>query len=66
MNQVGVMRPPRSGTSKQLNTSGSSRGNMGAGGEGISGLIGGDVWNVYRLRLHLRLRCVGRLRELRW
>lgn len=38
---------------------------MGAGGEGISGLIGGDVWNVYRLRLHLRLRCVGRLRELR-
>lgn len=39
---------------------------MGAGGEGILGLIEGDVWNVYRLRLHLRLRCVERLCELRW
>lgn len=44
MNQVGVMRPPRSGTSKQLNTRRPVvGGNMGERGEGISGLIGGDV-----------------------
>lgn len=38
MNQVGVMRPPRSGTSKQLNTSGSIRGQYGSGRRGYIGV----------------------------
>lgn len=43
MNQVGVMRPPRSGTSKQLNTSGSSRGQYGSGRRGYIGVDWGGT-----------------------